>query len=126
MDDSLYNYKADLVRVVDGDTIVVKLHLGLGVVFEKFKIRLARINTPEMREAGGPEAKEFFQKFLKDHSRMIVVTLKDKKDKYGRYLCEVFVAAGEEWINMSDKLVEKGLAAMYKSGVEEQLNEFIY
>ena len=46
--DKLYNYKAKLVRVVDGDTIDAEIDLGFGV-FIKQRIRLYGIDTPESR-----------------------------------------------------------------------------
>lgn len=122
MDNQIYNYKAKLKRVVDGDTIVVGLDLGLRIVIDDFKIRFARINAPEMR-SGGKVAKEFLIEYLEE-KEIVVVTLNDKKDKYGRYLCEIFVKDGEEWINVNDKMVETGNAKWY--GVTRQIRQLKY
>ena len=46
MDEWQYQYKAEVVRVVDGDTVDVLIDLGLNV-FTKERIRLFGINTPE-------------------------------------------------------------------------------
>ncbi len=46
----MYNYKAKVVRWVDGDTLLVEVDLGFYVLTIQ-KIRLARINAPEMRSA---------------------------------------------------------------------------
>ena len=45
----LYQYKADLVKVIDGDTIEVDFDLGFGVWLRNQRIRLAGIDTPEIR-----------------------------------------------------------------------------
>jgi len=43
----MYTYKISLVRVIDGDTIVVNIDLGFKVVLHKQYIRLHGIDTPE-------------------------------------------------------------------------------
>ena len=49
---SLYFYNAKVRRIYDGDTIFLDIDLGLSTIVVNEKIRLARINTPELR---GPE-----------------------------------------------------------------------
>ena len=45
----MYEYRASLVKIVDGDTIDVNLDLGFDVVLKKQRVRLYGINTPESR-----------------------------------------------------------------------------
>ena len=45
----MFEYKAKLVKVVDGDTIDVDLDLGFGVWLMKQRVRFYGINTPESR-----------------------------------------------------------------------------
>ena len=45
----MYEYRFDLDRVIDGDTIDVNLDLGFDVVLKKQRIRLYGLNTPESR-----------------------------------------------------------------------------
>ena len=45
----MYEYKAKLVRVIDGDTIDVDIDLGFKVFLQKERVRLFGINTPESR-----------------------------------------------------------------------------
>ena len=45
----MYEYRAYVSRVYDGDTITVDIDLGFGIVFKSQKIRLVRINAPEIR-----------------------------------------------------------------------------
>ena len=44
----MYRYDAEVVRVIDGDTIDVIVDLGFDVWIRK-RVRLAGINTPEVR-----------------------------------------------------------------------------
>ena len=45
----MYEYRFDLDRVVDGDTIDVNLDLGFDVVLKKQRIRHHGLKTPESR-----------------------------------------------------------------------------
>lgn len=49
MDKVLYHYKAKVVSVYDGDTFTVDIDLGLHTWINGEKIRLNRINAPELR-----------------------------------------------------------------------------
>ena len=45
----MYQYKAEIIAVIDGDTIEVDFDLGFGVWLRKQRIRLEGIDTPESR-----------------------------------------------------------------------------
>lgn len=45
----MYEYKAVISRVVDGDTVDVDIDLGFNVWLKKQRIRLYGIDTPESR-----------------------------------------------------------------------------
>ena len=56
-----FHYRATVTSVYDGDTCTVDLDLGLSITLHKQKIRLHRINAPELRgrskrRAGAAEA----------------------------------------------------------------------
>jgi len=86
---------------VDGDTI----QSG-----ESF-IRLVQINTPERRECGYTEAKEYTAKFLKLNEKLILTTDKslDSFDGYGRALG--YLTKGNRNLNL--ELVKFGYAKPY-------------
>ena len=102
----MYEYRAIIDRVIDGDTIIVILDLGFKT-FRKERIRLLGINAPELRTAEGKKAKPYVKQFEK--KQCIIRTKKDRQGKYGRYLGEVIV--GE--LNLNEELLQAGLAEIY-------------
>lgn len=107
----MYEYKATVVKVYDGDTITVDFDLGFGIILKKQTIRLFGINTPEVR---GPEKADGIisrdalrQRIL--GKQVIIKTSKDKKGKYGRWLGEVFV----DQENINQWLLREGYAKAY-------------
>lgn len=98
----------DVVRVVDGDTIVVDYYGA----YEK--VRLIGIDTPESvhsdeskNTVAGVNASEYTKKLLADEQ----VTLEfdvEKRDQYDRLLAYVYV--GNEMVNK--KLLEDGIAVI--------------
>ena len=92
----MYEYKAKLVRVIDGDTIELEIDLGFSITMKR-KIRLLNIDTPEIYHPScekerehGLEATNFVKEFL-SNQEIIIKTHKDKTGKYGRILAEVFI-----------------------------------
>ena len=90
----MYEYRASLVKIIDGDTIDVDLDLGFDVVLKKQRIRLHGINTPESRTRDleekkyGLAAKARLRELIEDTDALIVKTAIDGKarGKYGRIL----------------------------------------
>jgi micrococcal nuclease len=103
----LYTYRVASYRVVDGDTLDVSLDLGFST-FRREKIRLARINAPEMKTEAGPVSKSHLSDIL-DGKDIVVKTMKDRKDRYGRYIAEVWVGLK----NVNDLMVADN-AAVYQ------------
>ena len=116
MDRNLYNYKAELTNVVDGDTIDITIDLGFGINMKK-RVRIYGIDTPELRSRNPFErlaaqnVKHVVEILLNDGD-MYVKTIKDK-DKYGRYLAEVFIVKHDIIHSLSDYLVLNELAKVW-------------
>lgn len=116
---NLYCYKATTIHTVDGDTLDLSVSLGFDMTF-KARFRLTGINTPE---SYGPDAcdegraaKQFLTDTLPVGTAVMVKTTKDKKEKYGRFLAEVYLldAKGEVLPQSVNALmVEKGHAKFY-------------
>ena len=113
MDSNLYLYKAKIVSVYDGDTCRADIDLGLNVWIKNEKLRLLRINAPELRgseKEEGKAARDFLRSLILD-KEVILQTEKDKKGKYGRYLAEIWVEdSSQQWINVNDLMVADGFA----------------
>ena len=64
----MYEYKCNITRVVDGDTVDAEIDCGFDIVF-KSRIRLYGIDTPESRTRDLDEKArgKMAAKFLKDH-----------------------------------------------------------
>jgi micrococcal nuclease len=116
MNENLYHYRATVTDVYDGDTCTVDIDLGLKTWVRGEKVRLYRINAPELRGVERPEglkSRDFLREQI-DGKDVIIQTIKDRKGKYGRYLAEIWLQADDgEAININDLLV-KNCFAVYK------------
>lgn len=107
----MYEYNAFVRKVYDGDTITVDLDLGFDIVLKNQKLRLARINAPEVRGEQRPAGLKS-RDSLRDrigNKWIVVKTMKDKKGKYGRWIADIFLDS--ECIN--DWLLTENLAKPY-------------
>lgn len=112
MDEKLYFYKAKVISVYDGDTCRVDIDLGLKIWLRNERIRLSRINTPELHGAEkekGLQARDYLRKLVLDKD-IFLQTAKDRQGKYGRYLGELWIPIDGAWTNVNDMLVQKGFA----------------
>ncbi len=116
MIDFLYHYKMTVTKVVDGDTIYGDVDLGFNIGYKKMEFRLSGINTPETKGAtreAGLKSKQFVLDAIMD-KEVIVVTKKDTKEKYGRYLAWVYYKEADNlWTCLNKKLVELNLAVPF-------------
>ena len=104
----MYEYRARVVNVVDGDTVDAVIDLGFKVAVSQ-RLRLDRIDTPERGQPGYLEAKTFVHDMLYDKE----VALKTYKvSKWGYYLADIFLQGK----SVSDALVSAGLAKTYDGG----------
>ena len=91
---------APVSRVADGDTITV-VHGG-----DTTRIRLDGIDTPEMDQAFGVQARTFT--LSRVSGRQVIVTVHDV-DRYGRFVARVQI----DGVDLSVVLVSEGLAWHY-------------
>ena len=115
----MYEYKATIRRVVDGDTVDVTLDLGFNIMYNS-RIRLLGIDTPESRtrdleeKKRGVAAKDRVKELCPVGSTVTIKTTKDGRGKFGRILGEIFVEGVVQSINQL--LVEEGHAVEYFGG----------
>jgi micrococcal nuclease len=107
----VYEYDARFVRVIDGDTVDLVIDLGLDVQLT-IRVRLAGVNCPE-RSAGAPWrlASEFTQEWLVAAGASVSIrTVKDRREKYGRYLAWVYPRGGFDQPTLNQRLLDSGHA----------------
>lgn len=115
----MYQYKAKIDRIVDGDTIDIIVDLGFKITTNQ-RIRLKGINTPETynvkRDSDeykkGTIAKEFVMKRITENNSEALIETDKDTGKYGRYIATIWLADSE--ISLNDELVEKGFAIVVK------------
>lgn len=103
--------KAKLVRVVDGDTLDVRLRSG-----RTTRVRMIGIDTPEVFdvvECGGPQASRSLKRLLPVGTRVRLASdpTQDRKDQYGRSLRYVVKASTGSDVNRAQ--VRRGWADVY-------------
>lgn len=117
MSDQLYFYKAVIDSVYDGDTCTVDIDLGLNTWIRGEKVRLYRINAPEVRgpeREAGLKSRDFLRSQIEGKA-VLIQTIKDRKEKYGRYLAEIWLEADDgSRVNINDLLVQQGYAAYHE------------
>ena len=85
----MYQYKARLLRVVDGDTIDFILDLGFDVSIKE-RVRLKGLDTPEIRTKDlnekelGFKAKKFVEDMFQDKGNDVIIETEYRRGKYGR------------------------------------------
>jgi micrococcal nuclease len=100
--------RVTVVKTHDGDTCTVDIDLGFSVIFRNQIIRLARINAPELATPGGPPAQVALSGMISGKPITLKTTL-DRKEKFGRYLGEIWVGG----LNVNDEMVRLGFAVPY-------------
>ncbi len=117
MQSNLFHYKALITNVYDGDTCTADIDLGFGIWIRGEKLRLHRINAPEIVGASslqGRDSQQFLASLI-GSKEVTLETIKDKKEKYGRFLAEIWILdKGGMRVNVNDLMVEKGFAEYKK------------
>jgi endonuclease YncB( thermonuclease family) len=103
---------AKVLKVVDGDTMDVEIYPWLDTVL-KVRVRLARVDCDELHAK--TEAKRISAKKATEFTSKQVLTGGIRlaplgKDSFGRVLGEIFYKVGDKEYNLSDRLLEEGLA----------------
>jgi len=114
----MYEYRAKLVKVVDGDTVDVDIDLGFGVWLKDERVRIMGIDTPESRTSDkvekvfGLAAKERLKQLVEKDTILKTFAAKDGEDmkgKFGRILGDFVV--GDKMV--TEIMIEEGHAVKY-------------
>lgn len=131
----MYEYKAKLRKVVDGDTVDVDIDLGFGIWMMDERVRIMGIDTPESRTRDKEEkkfglaAKKRITELLKTPSLVLRTQVarngEDMKGKFGRILgdFEVYYGPQDRQMKVSEIMIAEGHAVDYYGGSKEQLQE---
>lgn len=88
----MWEYRAQIDKIVDGDTLHVTLDLGVETD-RRIAVRLAGLNAAEHDTPEGAAAKAYVTTWVLQHQTVggwfTVTTQKDRREKYGRYLATV-------------------------------------
>ena len=123
----LYQYKATVEKVNDGDTLTALIDLGFNL-YHRTTIRLLGIDTPEVKKYSGRYKYEEEIQIGKEIGRWVSnrilnknVLLKteiDKTDVYGRVLAHLYYKEGDEWIHLNQQMIDLGFN---KKNIQEKL-----
>lgn len=112
----MYQYKATVNRVIDGDSVILDIDLGFNTWLNNQSIRLHGIDTPETRtrdlveKQQGLLAKNRVLELLTPGDTVVIKTILDKHEKFGRILGQIELENG---INLNQLLIEERLAVEY-------------
>ena len=108
----LYHYQAKVISVHDGDTCTVDIDLGLTTWKHGEVVRLARVNAPELTGKSartGARSRDHLRSLIEGR-KILLATIRDRREKYGRYLGEVWVDVDGKLVNVNDAMVTAGHA----------------
>lgn len=127
----MYEYNAKVVTVYDADTVTLDVDLGFRVSRrDQFRLYgpdpLGRwgLNAPELYTPAGRAARDYLVDLLTRNGCMPagltstpqqwvqVRTVKDRREKYGRFLAVLFFNHGGEWLNVNQLLLDNGHAVL--------------
>lgn len=107
-----YEYAATCVRTLDGDTVEVDLQLGFHITYRVIG-RLDGIDAPELRTPEGKVARAALEQMVQGKT-LLVRTILDHRDKYGRPLLVILLENGVTTANQA--MVDSGHARPYFGG----------
>tara|TARA_Y100000114_G_scaffold154573_1_gene176858 strand:- start:855 stop:1292 length:438 start_codon:yes stop_codon:yes gene_type:complete len=117
----MYEYKALINRIIDGDTVDIDIDLGFGVWLRDERVRIMGIDTPESRTSDtiekqfGLAAKARLKELIPEGSMQVLKTEvnkngEDMKGKFGRILGDFLI----EKKKVTEILVGEGHAVKYQ------------
>jgi micrococcal nuclease len=121
MKNPVYVYRATIESIYDGDTFRANIDLGMDVELKEQSFRMFGINAPELKKEqaeAGRAARDWLRAKMPIGTRVIIATIKerkntnkDSKEKYGRYLANIFLE--NEDVSINDQMIELGYAEPY-------------
>ena len=120
----LYNYKACINRVVDGDTIDVDIDLGFNIWLYNERVRLLGIDAPPPRsrdleeKAAGLLSADVLSKLLPvDLDITVTIDILQPRGKYGRIVGTIY----KNGDNINHYMIDNNYAVPYDGGSKYDL-----
>jgi len=119
-----FTYKAEVTRVVDGDTIDVELDLGFSILM-RARVRLLGIDTPESRTRDleekkfGLASKEYLKHWIEEQEYVMIEST--EKGKFGRVLGNVWNPDCTVCVN--ENIIEDHHAVRYTGQNKDDVQE---
>lgn len=130
----MYEYRATIIKVVDGDTVDVDIDLGFGIIMKDERVRIMGIDTPESRTRDKVEKK--FGLAAKARLKQLLgktCTLKtqinkdgeDMKGKFGRILGDfsVYDTTTDSYKNVTEIMIAEHHAVKYHGQAKADIAE---
>ena len=99
----MYIYKANLIRVVSGDTVRCNIDLGFCIILQNMKIKLLNIESPS--GVAGEDAKDYLTSIMPQK-----FSIKTKMDG-GLIIADIMVGAE----TISEKMLTSGKCNRFQS-----------
>lgn len=132
----MYEYRAKIRRIVDGDTVDVDVDLGFGIWMMDERVRIKGIDTPESRTRDKTEkqfglaSKARLKQLLPLGSIQVLRTTvnkdgEDMKGKFGRIIgdFQVYYAPTDNTRPAGNILIEEGYAVAYTGGSKQEIEQ---
>ena len=112
----MYEYRATVVNVIDGDTIDVDIDLGFFITkrervrfaeIDVYEIKIGKDTTEEQKQIG-LAAKAYVENLLLNRQVLLKTIKINSSDKYGRFLALVFLLEEDKEIKVNDLLIKEG------------------
>ena len=97
--------EAEVVRVIDGDTIVVNIPGYPEVFGENISIRLSGVDAPEPHEPNGKEAKAYVESLLEPGDEIRLFNM--RRDRFFRIISDIRIEPG---MSLGEVLMQNGFA----------------
>jgi micrococcal nuclease len=123
----MYEYRAKVIKVVDGDTVDVDIDLGFGISLNNERVRIMGIDTPESRTRDKVEKKfglasKARLKELLGKTTVLKTQInkkgEDMKGKFGRVLGDFVTENGKM---VTEIMIKEGHCVPYFGGSKEDV-----
>ena len=120
----MYNYRFEVTRIIDGDTVDGIIDLGFDIL-TRVRVRLAGIDTPESRTRNleekkyGIEAKEKLEELIDAADELSIQS--HGKGKFGRVLGTLYNNGN----SINQTLIDEGYAIEYRGSRKMSAEELI-